>query len=250
MKQLQDDPWSKVGQTYAEGDVRTGRVTRLADFGAFVELEPGVEALAHVSTFPPTGTPDGWKASVKPGTTAAFEVLSLDLERKRIGVAMLEEGTVRAESAQAAADRTPAGGSEAVAEAGDETPATASRPGRARREIVPGARLTGKVERHERYGMFVFLAPGRTGLVPLDETGVERESDLKKAFPIGSDLEVIVLEVEPSGRRIRLSHKAVLEAEEKSDARSYAEREDRQQAQEGFGSLADKLRDALRPRDE
>ena len=80
-------------------------------------------------------------------------------------------------------------------------------------EIVPGARLTGKVERHEKFGVFVFLAPGRTGLIPLSETGVAREADVAKAFPVGADVEVVVLEVDPSGRRIRLSRKAVLDAQ-------------------------------------
>jgi small subunit ribosomal protein S1 len=69
LKQLTDDPWSKVPETYEIGQVRTGRVTRVAEFGAFVELEPGVEALAHASTFAPTGHSQGWSQSVVPGTT-------------------------------------------------------------------------------------------------------------------------------------------------------------------------------------
>jgi small subunit ribosomal protein S1 len=55
LKQLTADPWSRVHATYGIGQVRTGRVTRVADFGAFVELEPGVEGLAHASTFAPKG---------------------------------------------------------------------------------------------------------------------------------------------------------------------------------------------------
>ncbi len=216
-KQLQDDPWSKAEETFAVGQVREGRVTRLMHFGAFVEIAPGIEALAHVSTFPPTGASEGWKASVPPGTTGAFEILSVDAGRKRIGVALVEAGSSRAEGATA------------------------------RTEIVPGARLRGKVERHERFGVFVFLAPGRTGLVPLEETGVDREADLRSAFPVGGEVEVIVLDVEPDGRRIRLSRKAALEAQERSEARDYADRQSGPGRAEGFGSLADKLRDALRP---
>jgi small subunit ribosomal protein S1 len=252
LKQLQDNPWSQAGQRYAVGQVLTGRVTRVADFGAFVELEPGIEALAHVSTFPPTGTPNGWKESVPPGTQGAFEILSLDLERRRIGVAMLEEGTVRAEEAQAVVAGESAGSTEHAATSsvdGSGDPGikpTVRKHRQVRSEIVPGARLKGKVERHERYGVFVFLAPGRTGLMPLDETGLEREGDLRKAFPVGSDVEVIVLEVDPAGRRIRLSRRAVLEAAEKIEADDYAKRQDRQRS-ESFGSLADKLRSALRP---
>jgi small subunit ribosomal protein S1 len=96
LKQLTADPWSKVHETYEIGQVRAGRVTRLADFGAFVELEPGVEALAHASTFTPTGRSDRWSSLVQPEMTGAFEILSIDIEKKRIGVALVPEGSARA----------------------------------------------------------------------------------------------------------------------------------------------------------
>jgi small subunit ribosomal protein S1 len=96
LKQLTDDPWSAVASTYAVGQVRQGRVTRLADFGAFVELEPGVEGLAHASTFAPARRSDDWRRSVTVGMTAAFEVVSVEIEKKRIGVAMVPEGSSRA----------------------------------------------------------------------------------------------------------------------------------------------------------
>ena len=197
----------------------SGRVTRLAEFGAFVELEPGVEALAHASTFAPTGRADGWSSLVAPDMIAAFEILSIDLEKKRIGVALLPEGSTRAD----AAVRPPAA-------------------------IGPGVRLKGKVERHEKFGVFVFLAPGRTGLMPMSETGVPREADVARTFPIGSEVEVVVLEVDPTGRRIRLSAKAVLDAHEAEEVREYADRTDAAMPAEGFGSLADKLRGAFKPR--
>ena len=57
LKQLTADPWSTVQTNYEIGQVREGRVTRIAEFGAFVELEPGIEALAHASTFPPPERP-------------------------------------------------------------------------------------------------------------------------------------------------------------------------------------------------
>jgi small subunit ribosomal protein S1 len=95
LKQLTADPWSMVPTTYEVGQVRTGRVTRIAEFGAFVELEPGIEGLAHVSTFAPTGSSGGWSKSVTPGMTGAFEILSIDPEKKRIGVALVEAGSSR-----------------------------------------------------------------------------------------------------------------------------------------------------------
>jgi small subunit ribosomal protein S1 len=91
LKQLTADPWSTVHERYEVGQVRTGRITRLAEFGAFVELEPGVEGLAHASTFEPTGRSDEWSRSVAVGMMGLFEILSLDLEKKRIGVALQNE---------------------------------------------------------------------------------------------------------------------------------------------------------------
>ena len=217
LKQLLDDPWIAAASTYQVGQVRTGRVTRLTEFGAFVEFEPGVEGLAHVSTFPPTGHSKGWTQSVPVGTTGPFEVLSIDLEKRRIGVARVEEGTSRAAGAVSAG-------------AG----------------LAPGARVTGKVERHEKFGVFVYLAPGRTGLMPLSETGLARETDVAKAFPVGTEIEVVVLEADLAGKRIRVSRKAVQDAKEAEVVREYTERADASPAG-GFGSFADQLRGALKP---
>ena len=82
--------------------------------------------------------------------------------------------------------------------------------------------MTGKVERHEKFGVFVFLSPGRTGLMPFAETGVERDADMLKAFPVGSDVEVVVLEIDAASRRIRLSRKAVAEQREQAELREYS----------------------------
>jgi len=103
LKQLSEDPWSGLAGKYEIGQVRTGRVTRLADFGAFVELEPGIEALAHASSFPESRRREAWSTMVAPGTTAPFEIVSIDLARKRIGVALVAEGSARARAHEAAA---------------------------------------------------------------------------------------------------------------------------------------------------
>jgi small subunit ribosomal protein S1 len=208
LKQLQDDPWSAVAADIAVGQVRTGRVTRVAEFGAFVELAPGVEGLAHVSTFPPTGRTGEWAKTVPPGFTGKFEILTIDAAQKRIGIALVDAGSTRA------AGEAPAEGA-----------------------IVPGAIITGKVERHEKFGVFVFLAPGRTGLMPFAETGVDRDMDMLKAFPVGSEVEVAVLEVD----------QAVAEQREQAELREYSARADAA-APASLGSLADSLRNALKGR--
>jgi small subunit ribosomal protein S1 len=214
LKQLQEDPWDSAEDTYEVGQVLAGRITRVAEFGAFVELEPGIEALAHASSFPPTGKRDAWRETVSPGAQVAVELLSVDFERRRIGVAIVDEASARARSVGA------------------------------RPSIAPGARIRGKVERVESYGVFVFLEPGRTGLVHAEETGLDRGVDLRKAFPVGSEVEVMVLEID--GSRIRLSRKAVLEADEQAEVRRYTERESPDGSREkGLGSLADQLRAAM-----
>jgi small subunit ribosomal protein S1 len=241
LKQLLDDPWSTVAEKYEIGQVRTGRVTRVAEFGAFIELEPGIEGLAHASTFAPTGRAGGWAKSVVAGTTGAFEILNIDLAQKRIGVALVEEGSAFAASTSAL--RASADGSPLQRDRSSLVPETTSQQG----ALVPGAIVTGKVERHEKFGVFVFLSPGRTGLMPLGESGVDRDSDVMKAFPIGSEVEVVVLEVDPAGRRIRLSRKAVAEQREQAELREYAAKADAA-SETPLGSLADTLRRALKGR--
>jgi ribosomal protein S1 len=93
LKQLLDDPWTVVAAAYEVGQVRSGRVTRIADFGAFVELEAGIEGLAHASTFAPAGAAGGWAKEVPVGFTGAFKILTIDTAQKRIGLALVEEGS-------------------------------------------------------------------------------------------------------------------------------------------------------------
>ncbi len=214
LKQLQADPWSKVEATYAVG--------------------PGVRRPRHAAR----GVRRVRRASAGDrGVGPPLDVSSDRVPGRLEGVgARGHDGLVRdpEHRAREEADRRRA----------RRGRSRTRRRSRAGNDIVPGARLTGKVERHEKFGVFVFLAPGRTGLIPMKETGVAREADIARTFPIGGDVEVLVLEVDPSGRRIRLSRKAVLEAKEKDEVREYSERS-RETPAESFGSLADKLRGAI-----
>jgi small subunit ribosomal protein S1 len=141
---------------------------------------------------------------------------------------------------QSAADAAPAAGSQATSRG---TP------------IVVGMRVKGKVAGVERYGVFVeFPLPGANrperGLVPAAELGKPRGADLRKAFPIGTDIEAAVIAVDEKGR-VRLSVIALTAAEERSAFENYnaAKPENAEKAQggkgarhEGFGTLADLLK--------
>jgi small subunit ribosomal protein S1 len=94
-KQLMEDPWSAAALRYEVGQTHTGRVTRHAQFGAFIELEPGIEALAHASTFAAIGHRDDWKKVVPIGATVSVEVVNIDVAGRRMGVSIADGRTPR-----------------------------------------------------------------------------------------------------------------------------------------------------------
>jgi len=203
-----EDPWAGIQSKFEVGKCYPGSVTRLADFGAFVELAAGVEALAPASEFPPKAS--GWADGLEVGSSDSWMVLSVDKRARRMSLAL---------------------------PAGSEKPLGAP-------EV--GQEFTGKVQRIERYGIFVWLGPGCVGLMPRSMTGAGEGSDLRRAFHVGDDIELSVVTVEQGGRRIRLCKKGVEpEPEEDNTPMAPAERKP-DEPQGNFGtSLADKLRAAL-----
>jgi small subunit ribosomal protein S1 len=203
---------AEVRRSIAPGAVMAGRVVSVRDFGAFVDLGGGVQGLLHVSEM-------GWSRVldtsqiVTPGQEITVKVLRVDEATQQIALGLKQ--------------------------------LTADPWSNVQDTIVPGARVTGTVERHEKFGVFVQLAPGITGLLPLSESGVPPEADIRKALPVGRTLDVVVLDVDGASRRIRLSVKAVATAQEAAEVRDYNERQ-ADTSSKSLGSLADKLRGALR----
>ena len=193
------------------GAVLTGRVASVVDFGAFVELGAGIQGLLHVSEM-------GWSRVtnpnevVAPGDQITVKVLRVDEATQKIslGLKQLQD---------------------------DPWSSVATR-------YQTGRVYRGRIARIADFGIFVELDAEFTGLIPLAETGVDRNVDLRKAFPIGGDIDVVVLEVDAAARRIRLSKKAVAEQIEQAAVREYAARPEANPGP-SVGSLAEKLRDAL-----
>jgi small subunit ribosomal protein S1 len=196
------------------GAIVTGRVTSVRDFGAFVDLG-GVQGLLHVSEMAWSRVTDASNL-VSVGDEITVKVLRVDAEGRKIALGLKQL-------------------------ADDPWTAVCGRHG-------VGQVCRGRVSRVAEFGAFVELEPGVEGLVPLSETGLARYADLKKAFPIGSEVEVVVLELDAAARRMRLSVKAVVPAKEVDEVRDYQQRTEAR-APEGFGSLAAKLRGALTPGD-
>ena len=205
---------AEVRKSIVEGAVLTGRVASVRDFGAFVDLGGGVQGLLHVSEMAWERVPDA-SQFVKVGDQLTVKVLRVDAEKQKISLGLKQLAT------------------DPWSRAGET--------------YQPGQLRRGRVTRVADFGPFVELEPGVEGLIPLSESGVPREMDVKKAFHVGDDVQVVVLDVDAAARRIRLSATAVERMREADEVREYAERLDARPP-ETFGSLADRLRDALKPK--
>ena len=208
LKALEGDPWAAVPGRLRERQVVRGRAVRATDFGVFVELLPGVDGLVHTSEIP-RHRQAAMREAAAAGAEIPVMVVSVDIAKRRIGLALAPEGATVGEELQSA--------------------------------VAVGAVLTGTVERVEPYGVFVRLGPGQAGLVPSAELGAARGADHRRAFPIGSEMKVLVLAIEDGGRRIRLSREKALAHEEQAETQAYRKDTARKG---GFGmTLGDFLKD-------
>ena len=178
MKQLQDDPWDLVAGKYPLESTHTGRVTNITDYGAFVELEPGVEGLVHVSEMSWT------KKNVHPGkivsTSQEVEVMVLEIDSAKRRVSLGLKQTMRNPW-------------EVFAETHPE-----------------GTEVEGEVKNITEFGLFIGLEGEIDGMVHLsdiswDQRGEEAIQDFKK----GDIVKAVVSEVDTDKERISLSIKAL-----------------------------------------
>lgn len=224
MRQAQDDPWKDAASRFEIGRRYPGTVRRVVDFGAFVELAPGLEALAPAREFPPM--PGGWRQGLEPGASGEWTVLAIDSGRRRISI-------------------IPAAAEGSLDLSGP---------------IEPGTKIKGRVQKIEPFGVFVWLAPGRVGLLPRAWSGGPGTLD-ERRFPVGHEIDVDVVDVTDDGKRIRLSvGGAHLRAEPRPAPKSRPERP-RERAEEApkpdpqtpassFGTnLGEMLRAAMGKRD-
>jgi len=184
IKQLLQDPWENVESRLAAGGPFEGTVVRHADFGVFVELEPGLDGLLHVSQLPP-----GMELSdpeIADGQTITGWVRDLDTQSQRIGL------TLRQIPSHDPWERIGMRYSE-------------------------GQSVEGVVENGAPFGVFVELEPGVSALIPTSELGMDRDVDPRTAFNPGSPITACVLSVDEERRRISLSIKAFRRDQERQE---------------------------------
>jgi small subunit ribosomal protein S1 len=176
MKQCQPNPWDKVAERYPPGTIVTGTVRNLTNYGAFVEIEEGIDGLLHVTDMSWVRKVSHPSEVVQKGDKVRCVVLQVDQDRKRIALGMK----------QLASD-----------------PWETDIPSR----YHPGLVVTGKVTKITNFGVFVELEPGLEGLLHISELADHKVDNPEEVVRVGDPIEVKVLRVDPQERKIGLSRK-------------------------------------------
>ncbi len=177
MKQLQTDPWEGIGAKYPPGTRFRGVVTNITDYGAFVELESGVEGLAHVSELAWTKKNLHPSKILEVGTEVDVMVLDVDAERRRISLGLKQ---CQENPWVAFAEKHPV-----------------------------GVTVTGEIKNITEFGLFIGLEGDIDGLVHLSDVSWDNAAgeDILKSFQRGQEVEAIVLSLDPEKERISLGLK-------------------------------------------
>lgn len=186
-KELEPDPWQNLGDRYPEGSKVEGKIARKADFGVFVELEPAIDGLVHSSQLPLGMELDD--PSLKPGTPIEVWIKEIDIERRRVSLAMRE-----------VADEDPW-----------EFVLT---------KYPTGRVVEGTVERAVDFGVFIEVEPELTGLLPISELDLAPDQHPSSAYQSGQKLNVRVMSVDPERRRMSLT--TAWDGDEGDGARAHA----------------------------
>lgn len=192
-KALERDPWSEAATRLRPWLVVDGRLRRVEEVGAFVELLPGVEGLLHVEELPRRAL-EPLREAARARAAVAVVVLEVDARRHRVALALAPAGLA----------------------AGDVVVPVAAR---------PGGIVHGRVEAITPAGVVVRLGPGQGGFVPRRETGVEHGDDIARVMPVGSEVTAEVVGSEFGGRRLRLSVARAIRREERAEVARHAARE-------------------------
>ncbi len=187
MKQTQDNPWDKVADRYPPGASVTGRVRNLTNYGAFVEIEEGIDGLLHVSDMSWTRKVGHPSEVVEKGQEIQCKVISVDQDRRRIALGLKQL---------------------------DEDPWANDIPNR----YHPGQLVTGTVTKITNFGVFVGLEDGLEGLLHISELADHKVDNPEDVVKVGEQIEVKVLRVDAEERKIGLSRKRVEWAEDEQES--------------------------------
>ena len=185
MKQTQENPWDRVADSYPPGTVVKGTVRNLTNYGAFIEIEEGIDGLLHVSDMSWTRKISHPNEMVEKGQVVECRVLTVDQERRRIALGMKQL---------------------------NDDPWATDIPGK----YQPGQVVKGPVTKITNFGVFVGLEDGLEGLLHISELADHKVENPEDVVKVGQEIEVKVLRVDADERKIGLSRKRVEWAEEET----------------------------------
>ena len=215
LKAMQPNPWSYVAEKYPVGGKVDGTIVRLESFGAFVNLEPAIDGLLHISNLGAGRRINHPKEVVEVGQQVETYVLNVDPEKGKISLSL---------------ELKP-------------KPEDIELPGKG--EVVEGL-----VDKVMPYGIFLKMSSGLTGLIPNAEMGTSRGTDHSQMFPAGTDMQAVVIEVDKKHHRVRLSRKAVDKKIEQDEYNRYKKSADTQEiSSNGMGSLGELLKAKMEERE-
>jgi small subunit ribosomal protein S1 len=203
IKQLLPNPWDHVAQRYPARGPFEGRVVRRTDFGVFVELEPGLDGLLHVSQLPPGTELDADELDV--GQTVKGWVRDLDVDGGRIGLTLRQ-----------LPERDPWE--------------------RVEMRYQDGQVIEGTVDNVADFGVFVEVEPGLNALIPMSELGIGRDQDPAETFKAGDGVTAKILAVDPGRQRMSLSVKAYQRDQERAEYSGHMDSGSDEPAMTGFGA--------------
>jgi len=180
MKQVEPDPWTTIEERYKPGTRVSGKVRNLTDFGAFIELEPGVDGLLHISDMSWTRNVGHPSEVLKKGQDIETQILNIDRDNKRISLGLKQ---IQPDPWSTVAQR-----------------------------YAMGSRVTGKVVRLTDFGAFVELEPGVDGLLHISQMAHRPIATPGEVVNVGDELTLLVIRVDPHERRIGLSLKELAHA--------------------------------------
>jgi small subunit ribosomal protein S1 len=228
LRKLLDDPFKKALETLKEGMIVKGKVARLTQFGAFVELLPGVDGLIHISALSDHRIAHP-RDAVRVGDEIEVKIEKVDADEKRMGLRLVKDGAPVGEGVSSSSAAAPTQAAE-----------TDAAPKKPTVKLRRGLAVVGKVVRIETFGVFIEFEGGN-GLIPASETGTERGTDLKRVFPMGKELKAEIIEIE--GQKVKLSVTAAQRSEERADLEAWkATQKPQGGGKTGFGTLADKFK--------
>jgi small subunit ribosomal protein S1 len=204
VKHLQPNPWDNLSADVRVGNTMEGTITGITKYGAFVEVENGIEGLIHLSDITWDEREKNPTSQLKKGQKVEYKILDVNLDAQRIscGLKQLTEHPYEA----------------------------------LKKKYPPGTLVEGKIKSIVSFGVFVEVEPGFEGLVHISEIPPEKSQNLEDYYPVGTEVRTAVLKIDSNTKKISLSIKDHEKAVEREEMAKYI-KDDGEVSRESLGAF-------------